>query len=492
MGQKLKVIYVSAEVAPFAKSGEMADVASSLPKYMSLLGMDVSIFMPKYRRPEIESLSKELAKSNLMVMLGDKQIKGRIYKSEQGKYDIYFVDQPKYFWRDSLYGTGNGEYIDNDERFVFFNRAVLEYLINKKEKVDIIHCNNWHTALIPVFLKTVYSKFSFFKQTATLLTLHNITYQGEFPPDSMRLTGLSWKYFNPDQMSQNNKLNFLKAGVIFSDAVNTVSSTYRKEILRKKYGFGLHEILRGRQDAFSSIRNGIDYDIWNPEKDPHIISNYSPKDLKGKRDCKLDLIEEFGLKKSLDTPIIGVVSYLSSYKGFDILSEAVDELMKLDVSLVITGLGEDKYKNFFQEAQKLYPGRLAFKSELSTVYSHKIAAGADIMLIPSLYEPCGLNQLYSFRYGTVPVVRTTGGLREMVKPYGDNNDVGNGFIFKDYSAEALTKVIKEAVSFYKKPLIWRRIIENGFSKDYSWYKAARKYERLYQKIINLKRGGQIG
>lgn len=491
MEKRLKVIYVSAEVAPFAKSGELADVASSLPKYLSLFGMDVSIFMPKYRRPEIESISKELTSSNLMVPLGDRQLKGRIFKSEQGKYEIYFVDNPKYFWRDNIYGTGRGEYIDNDERFMFFNRAVLEFLVNKKQDVDIIHCNNWPTAMIPVFLKTLYSKHSIFRQTATLLTLHNITYQGEFPPDSMKLTGLSWKYFNPEQLSQNNKLNFLKAGVIFSDAINTVSATYRREVLKKKYGFGLHDILQARRKSFFSIRNGIDYDIWNPETDPHIIKNYNPKDLKGKRDCKLDLIEEFGLKKSVDRPIIGVVSYLSSFKGFDILSEAIDELMKLNISMVINGVGEDQYKIFFQEAQNKYPGRLAFKPELNIVYSHKVAAGADIMLVPSLYEPCGLNQLYGFRYGTVPVVRSTGGLKEMVKAYHHEKGDGNGFVFKEYSPTALAKIIEEAVSFYKKPLIWRKIIANGFNQDCSWKKAARKYERLYNKIINLKRGGQI-
>ncbi|NQT81136.1 MAG: glycogen synthase [Candidatus Aminicenantes bacterium] len=489
MNQHLKVIYVSAEIYPFAKSGELADVASSLPKYLSSMGMDVSIFMPKYRKPEVESLSMERVMGELQVPLGSEKIKASIYKSELGKCDIYFIDNPKYFWRDYIYGTGRGEYLDNDERFIFFNRAVLEYLLKTKMAVDIIHCNSWPTALIPVFLKTHYAKKSQFKKVASVFTLHNIAYQGEFPPETLALTGLNWKYFNPEQLSFNGKFNFLKAGMIFSDVLNTVSSAYKKEIQTEKNSFGLEDIFKDRKDAFFSIRNGVDYEIWNPETDPYIAANYSSANLKAKKKNKKDLIKEFGLSISTKTPLIGIASYLSSQKGFDILLEAVPELMEMKIGLVVLGKGDEKYENLILNAQKKYPKKIAIKFEVNTALTHKITAGADIFLIPSLYEPCGLNQLYSFRYGTVPVVRATGGLGETVKSFSLKNQKGNGFVFKEYSSRALLKTLKKALNCYKDPELWQKIMESGLRENFSWKLAARKYAKLYHNALEMKRGG---
>ena len=488
MNQKLHVVFVSPEVSPFAKSGEMADVASSLPKYLSCLGMDVSVIMPKYRRPEIESLPKELVLRELLVPLGKKKIKAQVYKSELGKYDIYFVDNPQYFWRENVYGTGKGEYLDNDERFIFFNRAVLEFLLKTKMPVDILHCNSWTTALIPVFLKTHYSKRNQFKKTATVFTLHNIMYQGEFPPETLTLTGLNWNYFNPNQLSLNGRFNFLKAGVIFSDVLNTVSSNYKKEIEAKKHGYDLGEILDRRKDVFFSIRNGVDYEIWNPETDPFIAANYNSTNFKAKKKCKLDLIKEFGLSISTKTPLLATASYMTAHKGFDILFEAMDELMGMDVSLVVLGQGDEKYENKFLDFQKKYPNKIAVKIEMSPALAHKIAAGADIFLIPSLYEPCGLNQLYSFCYGTVPIVRATGGLGETVRAFNPKTLKGNGFIFKEFSPQALLKAIKKALSCYKEPSLWQKIMEAGFRENYSWENAAKRYGRLYQRALEIKKG----
>ncbi len=488
MNRKLHVIYVSPEVSPFAKSGEMADVASSLPKYLSYLGMNVSVVMPKYRRSEIESLPKELVLRELLVPLGKKKTKAQVYKSELGKYDIYFVDNPQYFWRENIYGTGKGEYLDNDERFIFFSRAVLEFLLKTKMPVDILHCNSWPTALIPVFLKTHYSKKNLLKKIATVFTLHNITYQGEFPPETLTLTGLNWNYFNPNQLSLNGRFNFLKAGVIFSDVLNTVSSNYKKEIEAKRHGFDLGVILERRKDDFFSIRNGVDYEIWNPETDPFIVANYNSTSFQAKKKCKLDLIKEFGLAVSTKTLLLGTVSYMTAHKGFDILFEAMDELMKMDVSLVVLGQGDEKYENKFLDFQKKYPRKIAVKIEMSPALAHKIAAGADIFLIPSLYEPCGLNQLYSFRYGTVPIVRATGGLGETVKPFSSKTLRGNGFIFKEFSPHALLKAIKKALICYNEPSLWQKIIEAGFRENYSWENAAKKYGRLYQRALEIKKG----
>lgn len=489
MNSKLSVAYVSTEVFPYAKSGELADVASSLPKYLASLGMSVSVFMPMYRTPEIESLSKELDMSSLFVPLGERKIKATVFKGEQGKYDIYFINHPQYFWRDNIYGTGKGEYLDNDERFIFFSRAVLEFLAKKKIHIDILHCNSWPTALIPVFLKTIYSHKRQFKKTATVLTLHNIAYQGEFPPETLSLTGLNWNYFNSKQLSLNGRFNFLKAGIQFSDVLNTVSSSYKKEILTGKPGFGLEEILRKREKDFYSILNGIDYETWNPETDPYIVANYSLANLKPKKECKKDLLQEFGLSLGLRTPLIGMVSYLTSHKGFDILFEAMDKLMGMDLGLIVLGLGDEKYENRFLEFQKRYPSKLAVRLDMNPALVHKITAGSDMFLVPSLYEPCGLNQFYSFRYGTVPIVRGTGGLEETVTAFHAKSLEGNGFVFQKYSSQALLKAVRKALFCYENPLLWQKIVERGFRQDFSWENAARKYAELYRNALEKRRQG---
>lgn len=492
MKKNLRLAFVSAEAFPYAKLGEMADVAYSLPKHLSSLGMEVSLFLPKYRRPEIDSLPMERITSSLPVHLGDRTAKASVFKGEKGKYDVYFIDNPKYFWRDQIYGTGTREYLDNDERFIFFNRAVLEFLVRHELEPDIIHCNNWPTALIPVFLKTQFTQKSHFQNTATVLTLHNIAYQGEYPPDSVMLTGLNLKYFTSSKISLNGKFNFLKAGIMYADVLNTVSSTYRREILTKKHGLGLEEILRSRKDVFFSIRNGIDYEAWNPETDPYIAANYSFSNLDAKEECKQDLIKEFGLPIHSNTPVIGIVSYMRTHKGFDILLDAMKELVHMDMALVILGQGEEQYENQLIEIQKKHPGKVAVRLEMNPVLTHKIAAGADIILIPSLYEPCGLNQLYSFRYAAVPVVRGTGGLGETVRPFQQTTSKGNGFVFKEYSAAAMLEALREALGYYEKADLWKKIQAEGMKGNFSWVNAARRYRLLYKTALDLRKGIRSG
>ncbi len=489
MNQNFRVVYVSAEVSPFAISGELADVASSLPKYLASMGMEVSVFMPKYRRPEIESLPKEKVWKDLLVPLGTEKVKGQVYKSELGKYDIYFIENPKYFWRENVYGTGKGEYLDNDERFIFFNRAVLEFLLKSKMSVDIIHCNNWPTALIPVFLKTHYLHKHHFKKVATVLTLHNIAYQGEFPAETLSSAGLNWNDLNSKPFVYNGKFNFLRTGLMYSDILNTVSSSYRREILTEQHSFGLKDVLKNRKDVFFSIRNGIDYEVWNPETDPYIVANYTPANLKPKQRCKLDLIHEFGLSVSLKTPLLGVVSYLSPQKGLDVLLEVMSQILEKDIGFVVLGRGEESYESRFKAVEERHPGKFSIKLEINPALAHKIAAGADIFLIPSLYEPCGLNQLYSFRYGTVPVARATGGLGETVKPFDVKTKKGNGFVFKEFSSQALLEALEEALEYYAKPRLWQKIIRAGLRENFSWQSAARKYARLYQTASEMKKGG---
>ncbi|MDH5384908.1 MAG: glycogen synthase, partial [Candidatus Aminicenantes bacterium] len=330
-----------------------------------------------------------------------------------------------------------------------------------------------------------------YKKTATVLTLHNIAYQGRFPPDSLVLTGLDWKYFTPQQFSLNGKFNFLKAGVLFSDVINTVSSSYRREILTKKHGLGLEQVLRLRKDVFFSIRNGIDYEVWNPETDPFIAANYSLANLESKKQCKEDLIKEFGLSISIKTPVLSLVSYMRSHKGFDILLEAMNELVQMDIALVILGLGEEIYENRLIEIQRRHPRKVAVRLEMNPTLVHKITAGADIFLIPSLYEPCGLNQLYSFRYATVPVVRATGGLEETVRPFDPKTQKGNGFVFHEYSGHAMLEALKEALMCYKKPRLWKKILAAGMRENFSWDKAAKRYAKLYRSAFEIKRGGNV-
>jgi starch synthase len=488
MEKNFRVAFVSAEAFPYAKLGEMADVAYSLPKHLSSLGMEVSLFLPKYRRPEIDTLPMDRVVSNLPVFLGDRKAKTNVFKTEERKYNVYFIDNPKYFWRDQIYGTGSKEYLDNDERFIFFNRAVLEFLHKQRLKVDIIHCNNWPTALIPVFLKTQYTKKRHFHNTATVLTLHNIAYQGEYPPDSLLLTGLNLKYFSSRQLSVNGRFNFLKTGIMYADVLNTVSSTYRREILTKRHGLGLEDALRRRKEVFFSIRNGIDYEVWNPETDPYIAANYSFSDLDAKKTCKQDLIKEFGLSIRPKTPVTGIVSYMRTHKGFDILLDAMDELVQLDMALVILGQGEEQYENKLIEIQRKYPDKVAVRLEMNPALTHKIAAGADIMLIPSLYEPCGLNQLYSFRYATVPVVRGTGGLEETVRPFQPATSNGNGFVFQKYSSLAMLAALREALKYYRNPDLWKKILSEGMKENFSWDHAARRYRNLYKNALAVKKG----
>ena len=493
MDRKKHVMYTSAEVSPYAKSGEMADVAGSLPKFLSGQGMRVSVFMPNYRTPEIESLRKELVVSRLEVPVGETVIKGRIFKTELGSFSLYLCDNPKYFWRDHVYGAGRDDYLDNDERFVFFNRALLEFLVRIKKPVDIIHCNNWTTALIPVFLKTLYKEEPLFRDTSSVLTLHNIAYQGEFPPESMALTGLSWDYFQPSLLSQEGKFNFLKSGILFSDVMNTVSSSYRERIMTNKHGFGLGELLRSRRSQLFSIRNGVDYEVWNPVTDPYIVRNYTPPDLEAKKLNKLDLFDEFGLKMGGDTPLFGMSAYLSPHKGFELLLEAVDRLMALDLGIVISGRGDEKYVKHLKAIQKRYRERFGFRLETNPALTHKVVAGADFFLIPSFHEPGGLNQLYCMKYGTVPVVRATGGLAETVQPLDSKTGTGNGIVFRDYTPEALLKAVAEAIHVYGKPQEWAKLVCRGYGRSYSWEASAKKYLKLYANALKIKElGGNFG
>jgi starch synthase len=489
MPNDIRVALVTPEAAPLAKSGELAEFCAALPRYLSPLGLRTSLIMPRYRTPQIASLEATVLFPEISVPLNGERAKASVFRSEQRGYDIYLIDNPKYFLRETIYGPPTGNYLDNDERFVFFSRAVLEFFSRAGLSFDVIHCHNWPAALIPVFLRSHYREDPALKSAATLLTLHNASYQGEFPAESLALTELNWDFFSPWPISLNGKFNFLQAGAVYADLVNTVSATYEKELLSKKSESGLSRILRKRKKTFTSVRNGIDEEIWDPARDPYIAANFEPGRLDGKAKCKQDLIAIMGLNVSAEIPLLAFVSHLSRYKGVDILAQSLEAIVGTGAGVVVCGEGDERYQKEFQAAARRFPGRVIFRFEANPVLTHKIMAGADILLIPSLTEPSGLNQFAAFRYGAVPVVRATGGLREAVRAYNRRTGSGNGFVFGDYSAEALARAVRQAADCFRdNPDHWRRLTEEGMRLRFSWEDTARGYADLYQRALKSKRG----
>jgi starch synthase len=486
--RKLRVAFVTPEMAPYAKSGELADIAASLPKVLAARGAEVALFMPLYRQPGVEQLSRVPILQDLAVPLGREKVRAAVWRAELGWADLFLVDCPRYFHREHIYGPAKGAYLDNDERFAFFGRAVIEFLARTRRAPDVIHCNNWPSALIPVLLRTRYATRALFQATAAVLTLHNVAYQGEFPADSMSLAGLTWNDFASCRLAFDGKFNFLRAGVLFADAVNTVSRQYRKEILAGEQGPGLADILKSQDITLHAIRNGIDTEEWDPAADPFIAANFGPAAPEGKKECRRDLLKEFGLSLPEATPLVGISSYLTRHKGFDLLREAAPALARLDFGLVVQGRGDEAYEDVFRALRAGRPDRVAVRFEVSPALSHKVVAGSDMLLVPSLYEPCGLTQLYAFRYGTVPVVRGTGGLLETVEPVTEAPARGDGFVFEAFEPEALAECLAEAMELFARPKAWRRVMAAGFRKDFAWGPSAAKYMNLYARSLSSRRG----
>lgn len=486
----MHVALITPEAAPFARSGELAEFCAALPRYLAPLGLKVSLVLPRYSTPQIASLDAAVVSPELAVPLNGGRARASVFKAEQKGYEIYLVDNPKYFLRENIYGTPTGNYLDNDERFVFFSRAALEFLRQAGHPVDILHCHNWPTALIPLFLRSHYKDDPVLRSAASVLTVHNAAFQGEFPAESLALADLNWDFFDPLQISLNGKLNFLQAGAVYADMVNTVSSAYEKELLSRKRGLELDTILRRRRKSFTSIRNGIDREAWNPETDPYIAARFGPGCLDGKADCKSDLAAEAGLSIPPNRPVIAFIAHLSRNKGADILAKSLGGIVGLGAGVIICGEGEERLKKEFAAAARRFPGRVVFRCESNPALVHKIMAGADILLIPSLSEPSGLNQFAAFRYGTVPIVRATGGLKEAVRRFDPGKGSRNGFVFQEYTARALVRVVQHAVACYsEKPALWKRLMEEGLRQEYSWEETARGYANLYLQAVEFKRGG---
>ncbi len=484
----MNIVFAASECVPFAKTGGLADVVGALPQALAELGHSVSVYLPKYKQTKLTD-AKVLLPSITVPFDDQYRFCSVLDGGKRSGVQFYFIDYPPFFDRDALYGTPAGDYPDNAERFALYCRAVLE--ASKVLGVpEIFHCHDWQTALIPVLLRSSYRKDPVFRSSRTVFTIHNIGYQGVFPPDTLPLLMLPWDLFTIDKMEFWGKVNLLKAALVFSDHITTVSRKYAQEIQSSEYGFGLEGVLRARSGSLTGILNGVDYNEWSPEKDKHIVRQYAPENLEGKKECKYDLLRQFDMESvSIDLPVIGIVSRFAAQKGFDLIAEIAHDLARLPLVVTALGSGDKEYQDLFLQLQKQFPGKIAAKVAYDNALAHKIEAGADMFLMPSRYEPSGLNQMYSLKYGTVPIVRATGGLDDTIEPWDSATGKGTGFKFSAYSGVALLNCIHEALRAFKDQAGWQKLALNGMSKDFSWTASAREYVKVYERLVPPKVSG---
>jgi starch synthase len=480
----VKVLFASSEIAPFAKTGGLADVCEALPKALVSLGAAPTLVLPLYRTVKEGGWGLELVLEDLPVRVGGAEITADIHQGWlTEEIPIFFVQRDEFFDRSFLYGTPKGDYIDNAQRFCFFPRAVFALSKALNRRWDIIHCHDWQTALIPAYLKTVFADDPFWARTKTVLTVHNLGYQGVFPAEAFSLLGLPARIFSVEGLEFWGKVNFLKGGIIFADRITTVSPTYAKEIQTPEFGYGLEGVLKARASKLTGILNGVDYSVWNPADDPYLEAHYSSDDLQGKRRCKKELLAHCQLSDDLlERPLLGMISRLAGQKGVDILSQVVDRVMAYGAGLVILGNGEKKYERLLVHMAQRYPQQMAVRIAFDESLAHQIEAGCDIYLMPSLYEPCGLNQMYSLRYGTLPVVRRTGGLADTVVEVDPKKKKGTGFQFIDYHPDALWKAIEKALQCFANKELWHQLVKKAMAQDFSWSRSAGEYLKLYKRL----------
>lgn len=457
----MKIVVCAPEVVPFAKTGGLADVAGALPLALEKLNHQIIIVMPGYSS----------------IKNSETQI-GRNIK-------VYFIRNDKYFNRAGLYGEKTGDYPDNLERFSFFCKKTLEFIKKINYHPDIIHCHDWQTSLIPVYLKTIYKDKPFYKKIKTLLTIHNIGYQGIFNKEEFPKLGLDWSLFNMEALEFYDKINILKGGIVFSDAINTVSPTYSKEIMTKEEGFGLEGVLQKNKDRLFGILNGLDYEIWDPLKDKFIVKPYSIDSPEDKAINKRALQKECKLSLKEDIPLFGFVGRLAEQKGLDIIEGAIEKICQLNIQLVILGTGDLKYHNLLCGIAKRFPKQISLHLKFDNPLAHRIYSGSDVFLMPSRYEPCGLGQMISFKYGTVVVAHRTGGLADTVIDFNPIEDKGNGFEFSSYTSEGLLSSMLRAILAFQDKKKWLGLILRCMRLNFSWQESAKKYTQLYEEILNI-------
>jgi len=483
----MRILFVASEGLPFSKTGGLADVVEALPKALVAQGHEVAVVLPQYRgtkadTPIIPSLTIPIGNRLRFPEISDGTLHNGVH--------YFFVNDPAYFDREGIYGNAAGDYPDNAERYSEFCRAAIE--ISKHAwPTDVFHCHDWQTGLVPVLLRTAYGDDPVVKDLPVVFTIHNMGYHGQFRRDVLPRIGLSDMLFNPAALEFFGNVNFLKGGLVYSDYLTTVSPRYAQEIQTREYGYGLDGVVRARADRVVGVLNGVDYTTWNPASDTLIAAKYSPKDLTGKHVCKQDLLETFGLSAgNLHRPVMGIVSRFADQKGFDLIADRAHEILREDVMLVVLGTGDRRYEDLFRALAGAYPGRVGYKFAYDNALAHKVEAGSDIFLMPSRYEPCGLNQIYSLKYGTVPVVRATGGLDDTIENFDLEHGTGTGFKFAEYTGAALLYAVKQALQHYSDERIWKRIQLNGMSKDFSWKTPAAEYAKLYQAARAVRGLGQ--
>lgn len=473
----LKVLFVSSEVSPYAKSGGLGDVAGSLPKALQENGVDVRVVFPKYRTIKEEYLTSCQYITSFDVSLDWRTQKADIF-TIRGDVPTYMIGNDFYFGRAGYYGYG-----DDNERFAFFCKAAIEFLDFVDFVPDVIHCNDWQTGPICLYIKDVYSKITYFSKIKTLYTIHNLQYQGMFPPDTLRMMGLDeGYYFTNDKLEYYNMASFAKAGLLYSDAISTVSETYAHEVQTAQYGYGLDGVLRCRNDKLFGIVNGIDYDKDNPATSTKIYANFDADNMAGKAENKRRLQEELGLPQRADVPVISIISRLADQKGINLVLQAAYDLLNRDVQLVILGTGEYYYENMFRDLAYRYPDKVSANILFDDTLAQKIYAASDMFLMPSLFEPCGLGQLFAMSYGTVPVTRTTGGLVDTVHHFNAETGEGNGFQFHDYDAGGLLWAINQALEAYYDKEKWDKVVQNAIRTRFSWSDSAKKYIEVYKNL----------
>ena len=481
----LKICLVASEVAPLAKTGGLADVAAALARFLGGAGHDVRVVMPLYPRVRDgdRAIQPQDSMKEIALDFGERKIAFSISttKLPQSGVEIDLVDCPELYDRDQIYTADPDEAL----RFALLCRATLEACQRRQWAPDVFHCNDWHTALLPLYLRTIYAWDGLFASTRTLLTIHNIGYQGVFPAETLDELGLGGErsHFDADDLREG-RFSFLKTGLMYADGLTTVSETYAREIQTEDFGMGLEGLLRERSDRLVGIVNGVDYAEWNPATDPLIPHNYSADDLAGKAKNKTELLRRFELPEDPDVPLLGVVSRLAPQKGFELMPDALAVLLHRDaVRLVVLGSGEERYEKYFSWLRESFPDKVGFHAGYDNELAHWIEAGADLFLMPSRYEPCGLNQMYSLKYGTVPLVRKTGGLADTVRPFDAANGRGTGFLFEEFDSNALLDTIRGALEVYRDPDAWLRLVRNGMGEDYSWDRQGKHYVDLYERLI---------
>jgi len=483
--RSLKILLAASEVVPFAKTGGLADVVGALPRALLKLGCEVAVVLPKYRNISPEKYKLKIVHKDMPVPMGMGEMNADILSTRLGNTHAtaYFIQNDRYFDREGFYGTAEGDYHDNAERFAFFSRAVMEMPKALGWVPDILHLNDWQTGLAAVYLKTLYKNDPAYANTRSLFTIHNMAYQGLFPKYILPMTGIGWEEFTADKLEFYDQVNYLKAGLVYSDALNTVSERYAQEIQTDEFGHGLQGVLRSRTSDLYGIVNGIDYDEWNPATDREIPAQYTVKNHEKKVEAKRKLLAEMGLEFKEKTPVVGLVSRLTDQKGLDLIADAIEGFLSMDVQFVVLGTGEPRYHALFENLKQRFPSKLAVALKFDQRLSKMIYAGSDLFLMPSRFEPCGLGQMIAMKYGTVPLVRRTGGLADTVENLSLDGKKGTGFVFDNYRSDEFLAALRRATEAFHQPKLWKSLVQRSMKEDFSWDVSASRYLDLYGKIL---------